>query len=1277
MTARISPQQLAEALGLPAPTDEQAAVIAAPPGPTLVVAGAGAGKTETMAARVVWMVANGLVEPEQVLGLTFTRKAAQQLTTRIRTRLARLAGAPIVRDIDPTGRLRGMLGSSEPEISTYHSYAGRLLGEYGLLLPVEPTATLLTQTQLWQLAYRVVSTWDGDLETDRTPVSVTEAVLALSGQLAEHLVEPRDLTAAHRELDRLVHTLPAGPKQRGGPKKALLDILETQHERVSLLPLVNRLAEELRRRGALDFGAQMSLSARLAALHPEVGTAERTRFRLVLLDEYQDTGHSQRILLSSLFGAAAPAAPPPARTVPAAEEGRSAETDPATGEPSRGAPPAEAARARERGRDTAPSGERRAAAVSAAASAAVPAAASAAVPAAASASAEQPLAVTAVGDPMQSIYGWRGASAANLPRFATDFPSAPGVPAPILPLLTSWRNPPEALDLANLVADPLRLRAAQGGGVTVDALRPRPDATPGVVALALAETVAEERDWVAERIAAEWEAAADEGDPPPTSAVLVRRNADAAPLAEALREHGLPVEIVGLGGLLHTPEVADIVATLRLIADPSAGSAAVRLLTGARWRLGVADLAALSRRARDLSISRPTGQTAAITDTATLDEALREVAPEPAERAGLGDAIADPGKPGEYSYSEAGYARIVALGRELSALRERSGQLLPELVADVERTIGVGVETQARRALAAAGREHLDAFADVVAGYSADHRSSLTGLLDFLAAAEEVENGLEPGEVEVAHDRVQVLTVHAAKGLEWEVVAVPHVVDGTFPSGTGTTTWMGALAELPTSLRGDRRQDDATDGVPVLDLENVYDRTDLERALDEHKKALAARRIDEERRLFYVALTRTERALFVSAHWWAETGAKPKGPSDFLLDLKQAAEIPGSDLSRGVRIDRWDDPPPPETPNPFTDNPQTATWPRDPLGTRREFVEEGAALVNSALTALHAESRPRQFEFDLGLGDPEPEDDPEADDDPEGWAQDVDALIAEHLAAEQAVREVELPGQLAATSLVDLRADPAKLAARLRRPLPYPPSPYTRRGTAFHAWLQRWFAGTRLLGFDELPGAEDAGDRDAELVRLQESFLASPWADRNPAEVEVSFETSLAGTVIRGRMDAVFRRPDGGWVVVDWKTGVEPTAAEEDSVAVQLAVYRLAWARLEAARTGVPEADVLDRVTAAFHYVRTGRTIAPDHLPGPAELENLIRTNAPERAEPTPPQLDPDDGAPPPTDVEMLRYEPPYEDVPPPEHEPPPDSDPLFDLEPPPDPESLPPEPMP
>ncbi|MBO0854841.1 MAG: ATP-dependent helicase [Nocardia sp.] len=1156
----ITPGQLAEALGLPPPTDEQAAVIAAPAGPALVVAGAGAGKTETMAARVVWMVANRLVSPEQVLGLTFTRKAAQQLTTRIRTRLARLAGSHLLREIDGTGALRASLVASEPEISTYHSYAGRLLTEHGLLLPVEPSATLLTPTQLWQLAHRVVTGWDGDLDTDRAPVSVTESVLALAGQLAEHLVEPAQLEAAHLELERLVQTLPPGPKQRGGPNQTLRDIVGTQRERVALLPLVARLAEELQRRGAVDFGSQMSLAARLAATHPEVGAAECERFKLVLLDEYQDTGHAQRVLLAALFGD---------RSVVGAQ----------------------------------PLGDH---------------------------AFEARPAVTAVGDPMQSIYGWRGASAANLPRFTTDFPAG-DTPAPVLPLLTSWRNPPEALDLANLVAEPLR-----ASGVRVERLRARPGATPGTVALALTETVAGEREWIAERIAAEWEQHADAGLRPPTSAVLVRRNADAAPLAEALRARGLPVEIVGLGGLLATPEVADIVATLHLIADPTAGSAAMRVLTGARWRLGMTDLIALADRARELSIVAPRGRTEAITDPATLSQALRTVAPDPAEQAGIVDALADPGA--AHRYSESGYARIVALARELAALRERAGQSLPELVADVERTIGVGVEARTRRAGAGAGagHEHLDAFAEVVAGYAADHRATLPGLLSFLAAAEEVENGLEPGEVEVAHDRVQVLTVHSAKGLEWEVVAVPHVVHRLFPSGNAAGTWLGALAELPTSLRGDRRResegdDPAADGVPVLDLTDLYDRTDLEQAIEQHKRALGRRRIDEERRLFYVALTRTERALFISGHHWAETGSKPKGPSDFLLECKQHAESTTGTDAGAIRVDHWADAPPDGSANPFTDNPSRAMWPRDPLGDHRPEVERGAGLVRAAMQRLSETNQThragespapaRQLDlFEEEDAPPEPIDPA----DPEGWAADVDALLAEHFATATGIREVELPGQLPATALVDLRADPAKLAARLRRPLPYPPSPLARRGTAFHAWLQRWFGAVGLLEFDDLPGAADSGAGDGDLVRLQEAFLASPWADRNPVDVEVGFETSIGGTLIRGRMDAVFSEPGGRWLVVDWKTGAEPTRAEERSVAMQLAVYRVAWARMVAARTGEPEQSVLDRVGAAFHYIRSGRTVAPEQLPGPAELAELIADAAPAWAAPEPPEGDED-----------------------------------------------------
>ena len=260
----------------------------------------------------------------------------------------------------------------------------------------------------------------------------------------------------------------------------------------------------------MDFGSQMSAAARLAASCPQVGEELRRRYRVVLLDEYQDTGHAQRIALSSLFG---------------------------------------------RGADAG-------------------------------------LALTAVGDPIQSIYGWRGASATNLPRFTTDFPQADGSPAPTLELRTSWRNPPSTLHIANAVSAEARRRS-----VAVRALRSRPGAEPGTVKCALLADVAAERDWVADHIAARYAEAAAAGGPPPTAAVLVRRNADAAPMAEALSALGVPVEVVGLAGLLSIPEVADLVAMLRLVADPAAGSAAMRVLTGPRWRLGARDIAALWRRA--------------------------------------------------------------------------------------------------------------------------------------------------------------------------------------------------------------------------------------------------------------------------------------------------------------------------------------------------------------------------------------------------------------------------------------------------------------------------------------------------------------------------------------------------------------------------------------------------------------------------------------------------------------------------------------------------------
>ena len=1096
-SARYSPAELACALGLFEPTEEQAAVIAAPPGPLVVIAGAGAGKTETMAARVVWLVANGYADPGQVLGLTFTRKAAGQLLRRVRSRLARLSGTGLAFTGEP-GEPAGT-----PVVSTYHAFAGQLLREYGLLSPpagesaqpIEPDTRLLSETELWQLAFDVVNGYGGELRTEKNPASVTAMVLRLSGQLAEHLVDTGQVRDTHLELERLVHTLPAGRYQRDrGPSQWLLRMLATQAERAELVPLVDALHRRMRAEKVMDFGSQMACAARLALTVPQVGEQLRGRYRVVLLDEYQDTGYAQRMLLSSLFGGGV----------------------------------------------------------------------------------DEQLALTAVGDPIQSIYGWRGASATNLPRFTTDFPMPDGRPAPVLELSTSWRNPPSTLHVANAVSADARRRS-----VAVHVLRSRPDAPPGTVHCALLPDVAAERDWVADHLQRCYRQAAADDVAPPTAAVLVRRNADAAPIAAALRARGVPVEVVGLAGLLSVPEVADLVAMLRLVADPSAGAAAMHVLTGPRWRLGAGDVAALWRRALALDIKQAAG-------SGETAERIAQAAGAQADSAGLADALADPG-PAE-GYSAQGYRRIAALAEELSMLRSHLGHPLPDLVAEVRRVLGVDCEVRAASSGCGwSGTEQLDAFADVVNGYAerssaTDSLASVVGLLAYLDAAAVVENGLAPAQVVVAHNRVQVLTVHAAKGLEWQVVAVPHLSGGLFPSTAQARTWLTDAADLPPLLRGDRSAE-GVHGVPVLDTSDVTDRKQLSDKISAHRAQLEQRRIDEERRLLYVAITRCEDTLLLSGHHWAATGIKPRGPSDFLCELK---DIIDQSVDAGQPcgvIEQWAPTPANGDRNPLRDTVQEANWPVDPLGDRRADVQRGAALVAAAMA-----------------GDAPTE---ATDDDAEGWAADVDALLQERARAAQPPAAT-LPTGLSVSALVDLARDPEHAAQRLTRRLPARPDPHALLGNAFHDWVERFYGAERLFDLADLPGAADSGiaQRDAdELAALQDAFLASPWAARTPVAIEVPFEMAIGGTVVRGRIDAVFAEPDGGATVVDWKTGEPPRGSEAARhAAIQLGVYRLAWAAL----SGCPES----LVRTAFHYVRTGQTVVPDTLPSYDELAEMLADTA-------------------------------------------------------------------
>ncbi|MCP2336467.1 UvrD-helicase domain-containing protein [Actinomadura rupiterrae] len=1119
----ITPAELARLLGVPEPTEEQARVIEAPMAPMAVIAGAGSGKSETMAARVVWLVANGFVRPERVLGLTFTRKAAAELGVRVRKRLDTLREQLPAHELE---RLGGeQIFDGEPMVSTYHAYAARLFGDHALREALEPTMRLISPAVAWQLCSRVVDAYSGPMDKiEWSPDTVTKAVMELGGDLSEHLRTPDDVRRIGERLDAMFASLKK-------PLKPQRDILAKHEVREQLMPLIERYQAAKREREVIDHGDQMALAARIARNHPEVGMIERSRFSVVLLDEYQDTSQAQLVLLTSLFGGGH--------------------------------------------------------------------------------------AVTAVGDPCQSIYGWRGASAGNLLRFARDFPrrpavgNAPAEPAPINKLSRSFRNGERILLAAARVQAELREDARDVPVLIPGAGRDG----RGRVECALFATIEDEADRIAERIVqlmGPTEYAPDggpAGDEPlkwSDIAVLTRKRSQFPLLRRALELRDVPVEVVGLGGLLTVPEVQDVVATLRAMHDPTAGASLARLLTGPRWRLGPRDLVALGRRARALAteqsrdITPPepsadapppdTGETG--DEEAVPDDPLRQLVSELNQETGsLVDALDDLGDPS--AYSPEGFGRLRRLRDELRHLRSQVGLPLPDLVAEVERALGLDIEVAARSGLdPVTARADLDAFVGAAADFAGDAEDPTLGaFLAYLKAAESEEFGLEAGRVGETNS-VKLLTVHASKGLEWPVVIVPGLSSvpqkngspakgSVFPSPPqNTTRWTANPRVLPFPLRGDYAD------LPKL---NGLEKDDLAR-FDEQS---IRRDLLEERRLAYVALTRASALLIATGYWWGSS-SRAIGPSPYLEEVREVC------VAGAGTVAVWTDPPGEDDANPLLTEQEEAQWPVAPgdlrnadssARARYEAIVEAAGMVRDAMhgnTGLWAGTD--------GLTD-----------DDRGrmtaWARDVELLLAERDRGRSGDGLlVELPANLTVSSLVTLASDPGALARQIRRPMPRKPAPYARRGTAFHAWLEGRWGQQRLMDMFELPGSadDDAAD-DAQLELLQEMFEKSEWANREPLDVEVPFETIIGDRLVRGRMDAVFRDGDGRYEVVDWKTGRPPTGAAAEAAAVQLAAYRVAWAELAA----VP----LDQVSAAFHYVKANRTIRPSDLldgPGLAALLDKV-----------------------------------------------------------------------
>jgi len=1053
----ISALDIAAAIKGNPPTPQQRAVIEAELAPALVIAGAGSGKTETMANRVLYLLANKLVTPSEVLGLTFTRKAAGELATRIRQRIEQLAEAGLVGDDYDV--------FDAPTVATYNSFANSIYRDNAALIGRESDAAVLSEASSWQLARSiVVASHDERLaDLDKSVDVVTKAVINLNHELSEIESDSDDVRRMVAELGSVLE-LPYG-----GRANARYPDVRRAVEAVQGLPVLLDLADAFAAakasRGLVEYSDQVSLALLATERVPKVADELRARYRVVLLDEYQDTSVVQTRLLKRLF------------------------------------------------RDHA---------------------------------------VMAVGDPHQSIYGWRGASAANLGSFPSDFSGAPAAVAKF-DLSTSWRNGHAILAAANALVEKLNLVTK----VEVGALTASPAASGEDLSVVFEETVDDEAAATAAWLKAQLAVPSHKGGQR-SAAMLLRTRSTMSVFTAALDAADVPYHVLGIGGLLQEPEIVDLVSALWVVGDPTAGSQLIRLLTGSRWRLGVQDIHALSRLAswlRDRDYAQQ-----------PLDDEVRQAMRDSVadnEGGSIVEALdfiahARPGHGALANFSEVGLERLRDAGALFARLRSRANLELVDFVTYVEQELMLDIEVAANDRLPL-GNGNLEAFFDALGGYLAsDDRASLGGFLGWLTVAE-WRDSLGPRPEDPEPGTVQILTIHGSKGLEWDIVAVPRLVEGELPGAAkdGYNGWL-SLGALPYEFRGDASE------LPLLRWRGIETQKQFDDNRKQFKLDLETRHRLEERRLAYVAVTRARHSLLLSGSFWSKQ-SKPRTPSEFLLDLEASGVI----TELPVESEHED--------NPLGSEPEYLQWPVDPLGVRRRRVEAGADAVRAALDLPDAGETGK-------------------------WSEDLTLLLRERARRLGANELVPVPTRVSASRFKDFVTDPASVASSLRRPMPERPYKATQIGTLFHSWVEERYAlGGTSEELDTLGFELDDGDvaDDAELVRLQDTFARSVWAGRKPIDVEREIHLPFDGRIVICKIDAVYFDGDR-YQVVDWKTGKAPKdAADLERKQLQLALYRLAYARW----AGI-SADLID---AVFYFVADDAVVRPDRIFDEAELLALWR----------------------------------------------------------------------
>lgn len=1087
------------------PTREQKAVIEAALRPTLVVAGAGAGKTETMSMRVLWLVANQGIDPERILGLTFTRKAAGELSERLRARLTTLAQT-----------IPALSEAGDPQCSTYNAFAQRVVLEHGWRIGFSSDTRLLGQAASVQMMSEIVREWEGeDLPRGVSIATTVSTALGLSQNLAEHGYTVDSVSDAFRDLAAHIELMGAPEKPEGKIAAGALSAIDALDRRTIYLELIDAFQQRKRREGVIDYADQIALATRLVTECPDVVEAIRSEYDAVLLDEFQDTSVIQMRLFSTLFGT---------------RDGDS-------------------------------------------------------------------LALTAVGDPNQAIYGWRGASAASLEGFLDAFdPREDGSAhdaSQTLTLSTAWRNDHQILTVANALAEPLRSHSVKAKSPT---LAPRPGAGVGQIRAFYERSRHEQAEVIAEEIARRYRHGKAVGATP-TAAVLCARRKDFELYEQALKDRNIPTQVVGAGGLLSQPIVRDLRAVLEVVSDIEASPHLLRLLTG--LRLGASDLICLGEWAQHLARTHPAERH----PQAFLLEAV-DSPPEAGWQA----------TPGGPRFTQAAFERVNLLGRRLRAIRAYSSRGVVEQVERAISTMGM-IEECLADPEDSRGRVALDAFVDIAAAYENDtDAADLSGFLAWLALAETEERGLPLPAGEPDPDAVQIMTVHASKGLEWDIVAVVGMGDGAFPRHGSTSTlrplvgktyhyeaapegiwgakgWLTTAGELPYDLRGDRAELPAFDdpegwiGGSTLNPETGRAlKQTFPKWLSQIYEPEVGRYLErEQRRLAYVAVTRARSVLLMSGDWHDDT-SKGRCPSIYLhealatLDLLARKGLEGDETARerlgcAASQDYLQSPA-------FTQSHQE--WQalleefaredeiRQTLAAERQDAAQdsgehevfpapaGPSLtrVEAAAEAVRARAADMQADRDVLAA--------LAPMRTHALIRDAIALIEEDRIRREPTDFAVTVGRLRATAVSSLLEDEHAFALSLRRPLPAQPSASATLGTLIHAWAERQLRQrSGELWMEPVEGVEMLSEKEAQrFARMQDTFM-SMTLPGEPVAVEESFAVGIAGVTVQGRIDAVFATPEGRSVVVDWKSGRVPGSRDHEKLRYflhQLRLYQQAWA---------------------------------------------------------------------------------------------------------------------